>query len=211
MVVLHRQNFLVKSKFDYCFSLSYLFFTFVSSISTIQKRNVSSNANIGDINGDGKLDIVISNSEFPHMVYSYKGNYEFDSVEIPRSGTQTSPSILADIDGNGLLDYIIGILTEDDNEVLMNYVDDRYGVIELPGVVQATTTIVAGIIDDNDHIDLVFGNRLQQNQLMLNNVGGSNFEMIELPGGVYDTTCIVIMLYDSDSLYDLFVVEQPYL
>src|SRR5690625_5469512 len=66
---------------------------------------------IGDINGDGLLDIYLTGNQVSNRLYLNRGNYEFKDITeqagLRSDGVWTTGGSLADVIGDGLFDIYI--------------------------------------------------------------------------------------------------------
>ena len=67
-------------------------------------------AALGDINGDGDLDVVIATSDLvapePNVVLINNGSAQFTEMASPFGATPTADIVVVDLDGNGLADIV---------------------------------------------------------------------------------------------------------
>jgi hypothetical protein len=150
---------------------------------------------MGDIDGDGDLDIATGNRDEPNAVYLNDGDGSFytgtlDCAAPPANarcfgtGSDATYSLAAgDIDGDGDLDLTVGNVGP--NAVYLNngIGHFHYGPPDCsasgvrcfgPGS-DATYSLVLGDVDGSGDLDIITGNSNQQNVVYLNKGGGEFF------------------------------------
>ncbi len=115
---------------------------------------------LGDVDGDGRPDIVFASEESPAALYHNDGDLHFTDVTnasgLQFAGLQTTSVVLADVDGDGDLDLIAGTF----GGPVKLYLNDGKGHFTdgtttsgLSGGYNATTMTLADI-DGNGSLDL---------------------------------------------------------
>ena len=160
-----------------------------------------------DVNGDGKVDLVVANDSTPNYLYLNKGDGTFEDANytsgyaVNEAGREVSNMGIAvgDYENNGHLDLVNTVFSDDYNVVFRNdgtgtFEDVSYAV----GVAQPTIPFVGfgdGFLDyDNDGWkDLLFvnghvypsvdqdpdwGMSYKQRPLLLHNTGKGKFEVV---------------------------------
>jgi hypothetical protein len=133
---------------------------------------------VGDMDGDGDLDIVTGNDNQQNVVYLNDSLGNFDWAGSTRSfgtGSDSTSSIaLGDIDSDGDLDVVVGNASQQN----MAYLNDGYG--DFTGGATAfgtgsdgTLSMVVADMDADGDLDLLTGNGGQQNVVYLNNGAGN--------------------------------------
>ena len=139
---------------------------------------------LGDVNGDGRLDLIVANADRENRLYVNDGaGMPFDSGFAEAAlGTNAEDSraiALGDMDGNGSLDAVVGIRARE-NKLFLNgrvgapYVSPGEGA-PIDTEFEATWAIQLGDVDGDGDLDVVAGNFEQPNRLYLNDGSGNPF------------------------------------
>ncbi|MCH7550018.1 MAG: VCBS repeat-containing protein, partial [Candidatus Krumholzibacteriota bacterium] len=127
---------------------------------------------LGDIDGDGKLDLVCGNASSANSVYLGSGDaFDSTSAWFPNPNFRTVSVALGDVDGDGKLDLVCGN-TGEANAVYLN----EGAMFALDPVLFSsdadfTGGVALGDINGDGDLDLVCGNFGQTNAVYLNEAG----------------------------------------
>jgi len=165
---------------------------------------------VGDVDGDGDLDIAIGNWIEPTRLYLNNGAGVFvvaPATRFPVVVAQTGALSLGDVDGDGFLDLVIGVFGGQ-NRLLRNQGTGSFTDVtssQLPAVVDSTRSVALGDVNGDGALDLVVGNEFQ-NRIYLNN-GAGIFTEVTLNWMPYDNRPVLgIALGDVDGDGDLDMV-----
>ena len=136
---------------------------------------------LGDVDGDGDLDLVAGNDRQTNKLYLNDGSGGFPGINTPGTaiGSETDSTIsvvLGDVDGDGDLDLVAGN-DEQTNKLYLNDGTSVNGGFNTPGTAigsetDETLSVVLGDVNGDGHLDLVAGNSGQTNKLYLNDGSG---------------------------------------
>ncbi|KAL7481737.1 hypothetical protein ACHAW6_007410 [Cyclotella cf. meneghiniana] len=164
---------------------------------------------LGDVNGDGFIDIVFGNDHWNGQVNRLLLNNggsgtNFTLVELPvdlEISSQTISITLGDINGDSYTDIVT-------NKWI--YLNDGFGnFILTTSIFQDSWTLFASVIEFGDinsdgHVDVIVG-KFGRNTLMLNDGRGNFTSQIELPGYNGWTRRIALGDVNSDGSVDIVV------
>jgi hypothetical protein len=178
------------------------------------QSQLSGGASLGDLNGDGFVDLVIAGGTVG--IFLNDGT-RFELVhganeEIPSNALST---MIADLDGDGLGDIVIG--PESGDAVVVwggpwlgsGDVTDAE-TSRLPGHAM-TTGVLAGDLDNDGTTDLVllgYGTRSASRDSILYNTGGRSFAPTDLPGSEGKSLAGQIADIDGDGLVDIWITRD---
>ena len=171
-------------------------YTEVQQLSETDTQSVA----LGDIDGDGDLDLV-SGHDGPNRIWrNDDGN--FTEVLPPLGDSNTQSVALGDIDGDDHLDLVTG--NDGPNRIWLNDGLGNFTVVEPPLGDSNTRSVALRDIDGDDDLDLISGNAEgQPNRVWLNNVYNSPerkgvFTEAELGLGGSSTWSLAVGDVDSD-------------
>jgi hypothetical protein len=158
---------------------------------------------MGDVDGDGDLDVVAGNRGQANRLYLNDGTGSVSSAsDITGASHDTYSVALGDVDEDGDLDLVAG------NFGWANrlYLNDGAGVFTGANVTtdaHDTAAVTLGDVDDDGDLDLVVGNVSRANRLHLNDGAGNFGAGSDITSDAHDTYSVVLGDVDYDGDLDL--------
>ncbi len=179
--------------------------------------NITRALALGDVDGDGDLDLVVGNAGIDgsqSRLYVNNGAGTFIdamATRMPVGSHLTTSLALSDVDRDGDLDLVVGNSGRFGGQSRL-YLNSGNGTFtdatasHLPVVFYDTTALALGDVDGDGDGDLVLGNG-GQSRLYLNNGSGrfADATAPNLPVGIHSTRSLAIGDVDGDGDLDLLV------
>ncbi|HSH05819.1 MAG TPA: FG-GAP-like repeat-containing protein [Anaerolineae bacterium] len=138
----------------------------------------SNSVAVGDVDGDGDLDVVIANMIQSQEVWLNDGAGNFGTIPYHVfGGAASSRSVaLGDLDGDGDLDAVVAHDLDEAQEVWLNDGTGNFGTSAYHSFGSGLTMAVAlGDVNGDGDLDIVLANRGGQGQVVWQNNGTGNF------------------------------------
>jgi hypothetical protein len=126
---------------------------------------------LGDVDGDGDLDVVAGNTGANRLYLNNGTAAPFSGVsgsDISSDAHETRSVALGDVDGDGDLDVVAGNYISAHRLYLNNGTADPFNGVsgsKVSADLLYTVSVVLGDVDGDGDLDLVAGNRYQANRL----------------------------------------------
>lgn len=170
---------------------------------------------LGDVDGDGDLDLVVGGDSLPKQLYLNNGTGTpwagARAVALQGTGDDTSALALGDVDGDGDLDLVAGTYNRPNQLYLNNGTSNPWlGVAptELVAPHDNSAALALGDVDTDGDLDLVVGNQAQPDRLYLNNgtiAPWQGVAPIDISGVLDNTFALALGDVDGDGDLDLVV------
>jgi len=168
---------------------------------------------LGDVDGDGDLDLVAGNHDQANRLYLNNGTADpFSGVagsDVSSDADYTMSVTLGDVDGDGDLDLVAGNTGEINRLYLNNGTADPFGGVSGSDVgadIRWTESVALGDVDGDGDLDLVAGNTAGANRLYLNDGTSNPFSGVtgtDISADVHNTFSIALGDVDRDGDLDL--------
>ena len=163
---------------------------------------------LGDLDGDGDLDVVVANSSTDNVsVLLNSGDGRFGDAENIAAGDFPISVVGGDLDGDGDLDLVVANFNDLSVSVLLNSGDGRFGSAEAHGVGGKPRSVTVGEVDGDGDLDLVVANGSIDKVSVLLNSGDGRFGVAEDFGAGDLPISVVAGDLDGDGDLDLAVAN----
>jgi len=170
----------------------------------------SAGVHIGDLNGDGRLDIVLAkgrHNPLHNRVLINDGKGGFDARNLAAAPDRTYSAALADLDLDGDLDIVV---SNDDPDRKLVYQNNGKGVFTEAGAFGepkwSTRYVTLADLNNDRYPDIVVANRGQPSFVCLNNRRAQLLQCQQLQ--TQSATSIAAADFDGDGAIDLFVPHR---
>ena len=173
---------------------------------------------LGDMDGDGDLDLVAGDYGSAHRLYLNDGtSTPFSGVTGTDISTDTGDTFsiaLGDVDGDGDLDLVVGNYAQVNRLYLNDGTASPFNGVSGTDIsidTDATRTVTLGDVDGDGDLDLIAGNQNQANRLYLNNGTATPFSGVfgsDISSDTNNTMSIALGDVDGDGDLDLAEVTE---
>ena len=175
---------------------------------------------LGDVDGDGDLDLVVGNGDYgagsQNRLYLNNGNGVFTDVtasHMPIAIDSTDSVALGDVDGDGDQDLVVGNWGQ--NRLYLNsggtFSDAT--ATNLPIDTDYTDSVALGDVDGDGDLDLVCGNSYDhQDRLYLNDGAGgyTDVSATAMPALGFPTSSLALGDVDGDGDLDIMTATEAF-
>ncbi|MCI0587410.1 MAG: VCBS repeat-containing protein [Planctomycetes bacterium] len=169
---------------------------------------------LGDVDGDGDLDLLLGNTgSYPagqnRLYRNEAGGAFLDATsQLPVNFVDDTRDLaLGDVDGDGDLDALIGNFGQLAGLLLNNGTGSfADATVQLPPLVRPTRAVALADVDADGDLDALIGNDSQQNRFYENNGAGLFFDATwRLPAVFIRTYALAVGDVDGDADLDILV------
>ncbi len=160
-------------------------------------------AAMGDVDGNGYLDIYVANSG-QNRLWLNNGDGTFTQSNISGDTGTSYGAVMGDVNGDGYLD--IYVANSGQNRLWLGNGDGTFTEINLTGDVGTSHAAVMGDVNGDGYLDIYVANG-GQNRLWLNN-GDGTFTESDITGDTGGSSDTVMGDVNGDGRLDILVVDS---
>ena len=185
--------------------------SFKTAIALETTSEDSANVSLGDLDGDGDLDLVLAKGRHTPIldrVLINDGKGRFTASDLGPTPDRTYTAALADLDGDGDLDVLTSNDRPDKKLVYLNDGKGRFTVAGSWGVPEwSTRNAAVADLNGDGKVDVIAANRPGPSFVCLND-GAGRFTSSCIPIPAESATSIVPADFDKDGFIDLAVPSR---
>jgi VCBS repeat protein len=185
--------------------------TFAAAVNLEETSDPSANVSMGDLDGDGDLDIVLAKGRhdpFVDKVLLNDGRGRFTTSDLGPIADRTYTAALADLDGDGDLDVVTSNDRPDKKLVYLNDGKAHFTIAGTWGEPEWSTRNAAlADLNGDRRVDIIAANRPGPSYVCLN-AGGGRFAAPCIPIPAESATSIAPADFDKDGFVDLAVPSR---
>src|SRR5215213_8261326 len=174
--------------------------TFETVVQLEATSDDSANVSMGDLDGDGDLDLVLAKGRHTPLldrVLMNDGKGHFTASDLGPTADRTYTAALADLDGDGDLDVLTSNDTPDKKLVYLNDGKGRFTVAGTWGVPEwSTRNAAVADLNGDGTLDVIAANRPGPSFVCLNQ-GNGRFTSACIPSPAESATSIVPADFDK--------------
>jgi FG-GAP-like repeat/FG-GAP repeat len=157
---------------------------------------------VGDIGGDGDIDLVVSCYEGVVLTYINQGNGDFRADQVRIVGQYPKAVALGDLDGDGHLDIITANSSEDTVTILYGDIEDNYHYSDTLEVGTMPQDLGVGDLDGDGDGDILVGDTSARGCTLLRNEGGRLFRTEKTDCFEFGSSIVALGDFDGDGDLD---------
>jgi len=164
----------------------------------------------GDLNGDGKADLVLATASTSNQISTVLGNGDgtFQAPQVLTVGASPSSLAMADIDSDGKLDVVTANLYSGDVSVLLGSGDGTFLPEMRFAVGTSPSSIALANVNGDSHLDLITTDRSLASVSVLFGRGDGTFQTRERLAVGNGPAWVIVADLNADGIQDLVAVNN---